>query len=106
MMVAWELTLLDILAVVPKANCKAICRLEKTEGKNAQWDLRWIQSIWADTCEEAIDTGSLVFQFEGDPQLCDTHLRPVQGCGTRELLFGLPPASTSQMEASTPTQIK
>ena len=89
MLVAWESALLDTLAVVPKAYRRAVGRLEKSRDKRAHWDLRWIQSIWAATCDEANEVGSVIFQFEDDLQLFDAHLQPVPRNSARELLFGV-----------------
>lgn len=90
-LVAWESTLLDILATIPAAHRRAIGRLEKERGKTARWQLSWVQSIWAPSSDEADGTGLFLLQLEGDPQVRDAHLQPVPKRSGRELLFTAAP---------------
>lgn len=102
-LVAWESTLLDILATIPGGDCMGIARLEKERGKTARWNVSWIETIWAPTPEEAEETGLFLVQLEGDPQLRDAHLQPVPTRGDREILFRAPAPKPPRAATPEPT---
>ncbi|UJW79419.1 hypothetical protein [Hydrogenophaga sp. SL48] len=99
MLVGWESTLLDILASIPEGNCLGIARIQKHGEQVARWEMNWIQRIWAPTRDESNEIGLFLLQLEGDPQLRDAHLQPVQNRAGRKLLFGTPPSNSTPKES-------
>lgn len=96
-LVAWESTLLDLVALIPEPHRKGIARIERRHGPGAPWTVSWVQAIWAPAPDEAEDTGIFLLQLEGDPQVRDAHLQPLQQRGDRVRLYRAPlaPAATT-----------
>jgi hypothetical protein len=89
-LVAWESTLLELLASVPEADRKGVARVEMARGQIQRWAFSWIRRIWVPMSDELEETGVLLFQFEGETQVRDTHLQPVPANDGRVLLFTAP----------------
>lgn len=86
-LVAWEATLLDILAGIPEEDCVAIARLTKQDGIHGRWDMQWIDALWQPGEDELETAGIVLLQMEGDSQVRDAHLEPVAVRTGRVLLF-------------------
>jgi hypothetical protein len=86
-LVAWESTLLDFLAGVPAEDCVAIARLAKEDGTRGRWQLQWVEAMWQPAADELEETGHLLLQLEGDPQVRDVSLGPVPARSDRVQLF-------------------
>ena len=102
-LVAWESTLLEIVATIPPADRRGIARVEKERNPGTRWMVNWIETIWAAAAEEVEETGTVLLQLEGDSQLRSAHLEPVPARGGRELLFSAAPKR--ERVAVTPTPV-
>jgi len=95
-LVAWEATLLAILEGIPPADRKGVARVEKERNPGTQWNVRWVETIWAPAPEEVEETGLFLLQLEGDPEVRDAHLQPVPMRGGRALVYSAPPKPLQQ----------
>ena len=89
-LVAWDTTLLDLLARIPMADLSGIARLERRRGAGPSWALEWISALWAPAPGESPALGPLLFQLGTDPQLRTTHRLPVAEAAGRRLLYEAP----------------
>ncbi len=86
-LVAWDTTLLDLLAHIPVADLSGIARLDRRHGAGPSWALQWISALWAPAPGESSAVGPLLFQLGADPQLRTTHGLPVAEAPGRRLLY-------------------
>ncbi|QRR36299.1 hypothetical protein JNX00_10740 [Hydrogenophaga sp. YM1] len=86
-LVAWDTTLLDLLARIPIADLSGIARLERRHDAGPSWALEWIGALWAPAPGESPALGPLLFQLGQDPQLRSTDLLPVGEAAGRRLLY-------------------
>ncbi|QRR33914.1 hypothetical protein JNX00_20135 [Hydrogenophaga sp. YM1] len=86
-LVAWDTTLLDLLAHIPVADLSGIARLERHRGAGPSWALEWISALWAPAPGEPLALGPLLFTLGTDPQLRNTDLLPVGEAAGRRLLY-------------------
>ncbi|WP_322469603.1 hypothetical protein SOM08_20250 [Hydrogenophaga sp. SNF1] len=86
-LVAWDTTLLDLLAHIPVADLSGIARLGRRRGAGPSWALEWIGALWAPAPGESPALGPLLFQLGTDPQLRNTDLQPVGEAAGRRLLY-------------------
>lgn len=86
-LVAWEATLLGLLAEIPRKDLMGIARLDWQAGQRASWSLRWIEALWRSSESEARAIGPLVFTLDADPQVRNVELVPVAEYADRQLLF-------------------
>ena len=86
-LVAWDHTLLDLLARIPVADLSGIARLDRRRDAGPNWVLEWIGALWAPAPGEPPALGPLVFQLGQDPQLRNTDLLPVAEAPGRRLLY-------------------
>lgn len=86
-LVAWDATLLDLLAHMPAADLTGIARLDRHPGPGPGWALRWMDALWAPAPGESSALGPLLFKLGQDPQVRNTHLLPVGHAPGRRLLF-------------------
>lgn len=87
LLVAWEGTLLDLLAEIPRRDLMGIARLDWQAGQRASWSLRWIDALWRSSESEALAIGPLVLTLDADPQARNVELVPVAEHADRQLLF-------------------
>ncbi|CDN90380.1 MULTISPECIES: hypothetical protein [Hydrogenophaga] len=92
-LVAWDTTLLDLLARIPVADLSGIARLHRRRDAGPSWALEWIGALWAPAPCESPALGPVLFQLGQDPQLRTTDLLPVGQAPGRRLLYQ---ASSSQ----------
>lgn len=102
-LVAWESTLLQLLESIPSTNHRAIGRLDKSHSPGVRWKVTWVETVWVASAEELEETGQLLLQVEGDPQLRDAHLAPVPTRGGRRLVFSHTPAGPGAPHAAVST---
>ena len=86
-LVAWDHTLLDLLARIPVADLSGIARLDRRREAGPSWALEWVGALWAPAPGESPALGPLVFQLGQDPQLLNTDLLPVAEAPGRRLLY-------------------
>ena len=86
-LVAWDTTLLDLLARIPVADLSGIARLNRRRGAGPSWALEWISALWAPAPGEPLALGPLLFTLGTDPQLRNTDLLPVGEAAGRRLLY-------------------
>lgn len=86
-LVAWDATLLEILAQIPMADLTGIARLDRRREPGPSWALQWIGALWAPSPCEASAVGPLLFKLGNDPQLRDARLLPVPDAPGRRLLY-------------------
>ncbi|RFP75552.1 hypothetical protein DY262_20920 [Hydrogenophaga borbori] len=86
-LVAWDATLLDLLARIPVADLSGIARLDRRREAGPSWALEWIGALWAPAPGESPALGPLLFQLGTDPQLRNTDLLPVGEAAGRRLLY-------------------
>ncbi|MGX5651327.1 hypothetical protein ACWKW4_13810 [Hydrogenophaga borbori] len=86
-LVAWDATLLDMLAEIPAEDLMGVARLDWRAGDRASWSLRWVETLWKSSNTEAQAIGPLVFTLNADSQARNVQLIPVSGCPERQLLF-------------------
>ena len=86
-LVAWDTTLLDLLASMPAADITGIARVDRRHGAGPAWGLQWLGALWAPEPCESSSVGPLLFRLGQDPQLRSTHLLPVGEAPGRRLLF-------------------
>lgn len=91
-LVAWESTLLDIVAGIPEADRRGIARVDKERSPGSRWSVSWIERLWAPAPDEVEEGGIVLLQLAGDPQVRDEHLTPVASREGRALVFSAPPA--------------
>ena len=89
-LVAWDTTLLDLLAHIPVADLSGIARLERRHDAGPSWALEWISALWAPAPGEPLALGPLLFTLGTDPQLRNTDLQPVGEAAGRRLLYEAP----------------
>ena len=87
-LVAWDETLVDMLARIPAADVTGIGRLDRRHGSGPCWSLQWIEALWQPAPSEARDLGPLLLKLGDDPQVRDALLRPVGDMQGRRLLYG------------------
>jgi hypothetical protein len=87
-LVAWDETLVEMLASIPAADVTGIGRLDRRHGAGPCWSLQWIDALWQPAPNEARALGPLLLQLGDDPQVRDALLRPVGGMQGRRLLYG------------------
>jgi hypothetical protein len=104
-LVAWEVTLLDILEAVPVANRMGVARIEKEPGSGNRWNMSWVETIWAPAQEESEQTGPFLLQLTDDAQVRDAHLQPVVFRNGRELVYRAPSKPTHQSPTYTPIKV-
>jgi hypothetical protein len=90
-LVAWDATLLDMLARIPVADLTGIARLDRRREPGPSWAFQWIGALWAPSPCEASAVGPLLFKLGEDPQVCDTRLLPVADTPGRRLLYEASP---------------
>lgn len=99
-LVAWESTLLDILTGIPMADCIGIARVEKERRPGSLWVVNWIESLWTPAPDEVQETGVLLLQLAGDPQVRDAQLVPVSSRDGRAIVFSASrPSATNNADA-------
>ena len=86
-LVAWDTTLLDLLARMPATDITGIARVDRRHGAGPAWGLQWLDALWAPAPCESSAVGPLLFRLGQDPQLRSTHLQPVGEAPGRRLLF-------------------
>ncbi len=86
-LVAWDMTLLDLLAHIPVADLGGIARLDRRRGAGPSWALEWIGALWAPAPGESRALGPLLFTLGTDPQLRNTDGLPVGEAAGRRLLY-------------------
>ncbi|WP_322470676.1 hypothetical protein SOM08_11095 [Hydrogenophaga sp. SNF1] len=86
-LVAWDTTLLDLLARIPIADLSGIARLDRRREAGPSWALEWIGALWAPAPGESPALGPLLLQLGQDPQLRNTDLQPVGEAAGRRLLY-------------------
>lgn len=84
-LVAWEATLLDMLAEIPNADVSRIARLEKRRDAQAPWELMWIDALWEPSPGEPV--GLLLMRLASDSSIRDAHLLPVSDVPGRRLIY-------------------
>lgn len=99
-LVAWDATLLDLLARIPAADLSGIARLHRHRGAGPGWVMTWIGALWVPAPCESPALGPLLFQFGQDPQLHTADLLPVVDAPGRCLLYAAPavPAAPCRAE--------
>jgi hypothetical protein len=85
-LVAWEESLVDMLARIPAADVTGIGRLDRRHGAGPCWSLQWIDALWQPAPNEARAVGPLLLKLGDDPQVRDALLRPVGDMQGRRLL--------------------
>ena len=95
-LVAWEATLLDLLAEIPRRDLTGIARLDWQADQSTGWSMRWMEALWRPSENEAQAIGPLVFTLEADPQARNAELLPVAECAGRQLLFRMCTAHGSE----------
>jgi hypothetical protein len=86
-LVAWDETLVDLLAEIPKERLMGIARLDWQADHSGPWALRWMDDLWSSSPSEAGTVGPLVFRLGADAQTRDIQLRPVGECADRRRLY-------------------
>ncbi|NIM42908.1 MAG: hypothetical protein GTN84_16125 [Hydrogenophaga sp.] len=86
-LVAWDHTLLDLLAQIPVADLSGIARLDRRHDVGSSWALEWIGALWTPAPCESPALGPLLFKLGADPQVRNTDLLPVAEAPGRRLLF-------------------
>ena len=89
-LVAWDHTLLDLLARIPVADLSGIARLHRRRDAGPSWALEWIGALWAPAPCESPALGPVLFQLGQDPQLRNANLQPVSEAPGRRLLYEAP----------------
>jgi len=89
-LVAWDHTLLDLLAQISVADLSGIARVDRRREAGPSWALEWIGALWAPAPGESAALGPLLLQLGQDPQLRSTDLRPVAEAAGRRLLYAAP----------------
>ncbi len=89
-LVAWDHTLLDLLACIPVTDLSGIARLDRRREAGPSWALEWIGALWVPAPGEAPALGPLLFKLGQDPQLRNTDLLPVAEAPGRRLLYEAP----------------
>lgn len=89
-LVAWDATLLDMLAQIPVGDLSGIARLDRCHGPGPNWAFRWIDALWAPSPREALSLGPVLFKLGDDPQIRDTRLLPVDNGSGLRLLYEAP----------------
>ncbi|WP_236953880.1 hypothetical protein [Hydrogenophaga sp. PBC] len=84
---AWDHTLLDLLAQIPVGDLSGIARLDRRHDAGPNWALEWIGALWAPGPCEPPALGPLLFKLGDDPQVRNTDLLPVAEAPGRRLLF-------------------
>lgn len=91
-LVAWEATLLEMLAQIPREDVTGIARLERRREPGASWATQWVDALWAPSPREAQAVGSLLLKLDDDSQVRDTRLLPApDDQPDRRLLYAAPP---------------
>jgi hypothetical protein len=86
-LVAWEETVLNLLEVVPRDSWRGIYRLEPATQKTGGWRFREVSEIWTPTQSERESGLTAVLLLEGDAQLRDPQLQPVERSVERHLAY-------------------
>lgn len=86
-LVAWDATLLDMLAQIPAQDLSGIARLDRRREAGPSWEVQWIGALWAPSPKEAAVVGPMLFTLGDDPQVRDTRLLPVPEEPGRRLLY-------------------
>jgi len=86
-LVAWDHTLLDLLARIPVADLSGIARVDRRREAGPRWALEWIGALWAPAPGESAALGPLLFKLGEDPQLRTADLLPVGEAPGRRLLY-------------------
>ncbi len=86
-LVAWDTTLLEMLAQIPVADLSGIARLDRRRGPGPHWALQWIGALWVPSPGEVSSVGPLLLTLDQDPQVRDTRLLPVAEASGRRLLY-------------------
>ena len=92
-LVAWDETLIDLMACMPVADITAVARLDRCTGAGPAWGLHWVGALWAAAPGEAALLGPLLFTLGTDPQVRNTRLLPVGDAPGRRLLFSAAPGA-------------
>jgi hypothetical protein len=85
-LVAWDATLVELLAQIPQADLRGIARLDRRRELGPSWAFRWIGELWASSSREAQAVGPLLIKFDDDRMVRDTRLVPVPDEPGRRLL--------------------
>ncbi|WP_322468975.1 hypothetical protein SOM08_11550 [Hydrogenophaga sp. SNF1] len=86
-LVAWDSTLLDMLAQIPVANLTGIARLDRRRDSGPSWSVSWIGALWAPAPCEAASVGPLLFKLDDDPHVRNALLLPMPAAPGRRLLY-------------------
>jgi hypothetical protein len=86
-LVAWDNTLVDLLAEIPVANLTGIARLDRRRDSGPSWSLNWIGALWAPAPCEPPSVGPLLFKLDNDPHVRNGRLLPVPDAPGRRLLY-------------------
>lgn len=86
-LVAWDATLLDMLAQIPLADLTGIARLGRRREPGPSWTIHWIGALWTPSPCEAQSTGPLLFKLDDDPQVRNAHLLAMPDSPGRRLLY-------------------
>ena len=90
-LVAWDDTLLEMLARIPRADLTGIARLERRREPGPTWALHWISELWAPLPSEAQAMDPLLFKLD-EPHTRDTRLLPASDEPRRGLLYAASPS--------------
>ncbi len=90
-LVAWDNTLLDLLAEIPVADLTGIARLDRRREPGPRWAFNWIGALWAPSPHETPSVGPLLFRLNDDPHVRDSRLLPVPHAAGRRLLYEAAP---------------
>ncbi|AOS80037.1 hypothetical protein Q5W_14205 [Hydrogenophaga sp. PBC] len=101
-LVAWDHTLLDLLAQIPVGDLSGIARLDRRHDAGPNWALEWIGALWAPGPCEPPALGPLLFKLGDDPQVRNTDLLPVAEAPGRRLLYEASSRRTADSRKSPP----
>lgn len=85
-LVAWEVTLLELVASVPPEDRVAIGRVDGASTTDA-WAIRWLDALWEAAPDELQETGVLVQRLRGESEVRDVFLQAVGDREGRVQLF-------------------
>ncbi len=86
-LVAWDNTLLDMLAEIPVADLKGIARLDRRRDSGPSWSFSWIDALWRPAPCEPPSVGPVLFKLSDDPHVRNGRMQPVPGAPGRRLLY-------------------
>ncbi|NIM41340.1 MAG: hypothetical protein GTN84_09560 [Hydrogenophaga sp.] len=101
-LVAWDNTLLDLLAKIPVTDLKGIARLDRRRDSGPSWSFNWIDALWTPAPCEAPSVGALLFKLSDDPHVRNGRMQPMPGAPGRRLLYQAPPWRTGSIEWTLP----